>query len=87
MYFKKVSNRIWAIFAQYHINCMTSLARFLTNEQGERIAAQVPIGVYNKMLEQIEELEAIKTFDKAMGKKLVFEPFEQAMTEIRNKRK
>jgi hypothetical protein len=64
---------------------MKSSAQFLTDPSGKRIAIQLPIGEYNKLMEQVEELEAVKAFDKAVKRKTTFQPFSKAMAEIRSK--
>ena len=45
--------------------------RYLTNERGERIAVVLDIADYERMLEELEELEDIRAYDqaKASGEK------------------
>jgi hypothetical protein len=40
--------------------------RYIVNSQGRKIEAIVPITLYERLLEQAEELEDIRHFDKAM---------------------
>ncbi len=60
---------------------------FVTNEKGERISAIVPIKKYEQLLNEAEELEDIKAYDKAMKRKLEFVPLEEAFKEIESNRK
>lgn len=39
--------------------------QFVTNPKGEKIAVIVPIREYEKMLEELEELEDIRLYDEA----------------------
>ena len=63
---------------------------FITDEKGKRISAIVPIKKYEALLLEAEELEDIKAYDKAMGRKQEFVPLELAIEKIeviRNKKK
>ncbi|MDP4251699.1 MAG: hypothetical protein Q8918_16485 [Bacteroidota bacterium] len=42
---------------------------FITNEKGKKISAVLPIRQYEQLLEQREELEDIRAYDKAKAKK------------------
>ena len=39
--------------------------QFLTDEKGNRTAVLLPIKKYNKLIEQLEDLEDVKLFDEA----------------------
>ncbi len=39
--------------------------QFITNDKGKRVSVILPIRDYNKMLDALEELEDIKTYDEA----------------------
>lgn len=39
--------------------------QFLTDENGNRTAVLLPIKKYNKLLEQLEDLEDVKLYDEA----------------------
>ena len=60
---------------------------FVTDAKGNKIAVLLPIKDYNKMLEELEDLEDIKAYDKAMSRKQAFIPLEQALKEIGAARK
>ena len=47
----------------------------------------LPINYYNKILEELEDLEDIKAYDKAMSRKQKFIPLNQAVKEIEAARK
>jgi hypothetical protein len=61
--------------------------RFVVDDSGERTAIILDIGEYQKLLEEAEELEAIRAYDaaKAAGDEAI--PFEQAVTEIERDRR
>jgi hypothetical protein len=61
--------------------------RFVVDDSGERTAVILDIGEYQKLLEEAEELEAIRAYDaaKAAGDEAI--PFEQAVTEIERDRR
>jgi len=61
--------------------------RYLVDENDNRIAVLLNIEDYQLILEEIEELEAIRSYDeaKASGEKGI--PFEEALAEIEQERK
>jgi len=66
---------------------MTKPPQFLTDEKGQRIAVVISIEDYEKILEELEDLEDIRSYDeaKALGEAPI--PLEQALDEIRRNRK
>lgn len=46
-----------------------STTTFITDQKGKKISAVVPIKAYKLILEELEELEDIRAFDKAKAKK------------------
>ena len=42
---------------------------FITDQKGKKISAVLPIKAYKQMLEELEELEDIRAYDKAKAKK------------------
>jgi hypothetical protein len=60
--------------------------RFVVDDSGERTAVILDIVEYQELLEEAEELEAIRAYDaaKAAGDEAI--PFEQAVTEIERDR-
>ena len=61
---------------------ITLKERFIVDENGKRIGVLLDIEDYHRMLEELEELEAIRAYDaaKAAGDDLL--PLEQALAEI-----
>ena len=55
---------------------------FVIDKKGHKIAVQVPIRVYEKLVADSEELEDIKEYRKAKTHKVDPIPFEQAFSEI-----
>lgn len=55
---------------------------FVTDKQGRKIAVQVPIKTYEKLISDSEELDDIKEYRKAKIHKGNAIPFEQAFREI-----
>ena len=61
--------------------------RFIVDDRGEKTAVILDMTEYKKLLDEAEELEAIRAYDaaKAAGDEAI--PFEQAITEIERDRK
>ena len=55
---------------------------FIIDKKGRKIAVQVPIKTYEKLLADSEELEEIKEYRKAKAHKSDPIPLEQAFREI-----
>ena len=66
---------------------MSITEQIITNKRGKAVAVQIPLTQYKKLLELAEEMEDIKAFDRAMKRKKEFIPFEQAIKELKAKRK
>lgn len=60
--------------------------RFVIDEDGKRTAILLEIEEYNKLLEELEELESIRAFDSAKSSGDEAIPFEQAVAEIEKQR-
>ena len=63
---------------------ITLKERFIVDENGQRVGVLLDIEDYRRLLEDVEELEAIRAYDaaKASGDEAV--PLEQALSEIEN---
>ena len=61
--------------------------RYVVDKDGNRLGVVLDMEEYQKLLEELEELDALRAFDraKAPGEKPV--PFEQALTEIERHKK
>jgi hypothetical protein len=66
---------------------MKEPTQFLINEKGEKIAVVISIEEYEKILEELEELDDIRAFDEAKASGEVPVPLEQALDEIERNRK
>jgi len=55
---------------------------FVTDKNGRKIAVQIPIKIYEKLVTDSEELYEIKAYDRAKARKSEPIPFEQAIKEV-----
>lgn len=60
--------------------------QFIEDNQGKRIAVLMPIDQYNKMMEQLEEIDDVRAYDAAKAKEDEIIPFDQAINEIEKER-
>jgi hypothetical protein len=60
--------------------------QFVTDDHGNKLAVILPIREYNKMVDDLEELEDIKLYDAAKKGKQEFIDAEQAFQEIEEAR-
>ena len=56
--------------------------RYLVDGDGNRIGVVLDINDYHRLLQELEELESIRTYDAAKASEDEAIPFEQAVTEI-----
>jgi PHD/YefM family antitoxin component YafN of YafNO toxin-antitoxin module len=61
--------------------------QFVTDNQGKKLAVILPIKDYNKMVDDLEELEDIKRYDKAKHGKQEFIDAEEVFKAIEESRK
>jgi hypothetical protein len=66
---------------------MKAPTRFLTNEKGERLAVVIDIEEYEKLLEELEDAEALREYHEAKASGETAIPLDQALDEIRRNRK
>lgn len=66
---------------------MKEPTQFLTNEKGERIAVVISIEEYEKILEELEELDDIRAYDEAKASGETPVPFDEAIARIERNRK
>ncbi len=59
--------------------------KYITDEQGNQIGILLDIEEYRKLLEDSEELNAIRAYDLAIAEEEEI-PFEEAIAEIENSR-
>ena len=60
--------------------------RFVVDEDGNRTEVVLPIKDYEKILEELEELESIRAYDAAKASDNESIPAEQAFSEIETSR-
>lgn len=60
----------------------TRTERYVVDNQGMRVAVLLDIGEYERLLEELEELDAIRAYDAAKANGDEFIPLEQAFAEI-----
>ena len=61
--------------------------KYLTDQQGNRIGVLLDLEEYRKLLEELEELEAIRAYDNAISSDDEEIPFEVVIAEIENSRR
>lgn len=61
--------------------------QFVTDDHGNKLAVILPIKEYNKMVDDLEELEDIRSYDAAKKGKQEFIDAEQAFREIEEARR
>jgi len=61
--------------------------QFVTDDHGKKLAVILPIQEYNKMLDELEELEDIKLFDAAKKGKQEYIDADLAFKEIEEARR
>ncbi len=66
---------------------MSKELQFVVNERGEKVAVVISIEEYEKILEELEDLEDIRGYDEAKASGETGIPLEQALAEIRRNRK
>ncbi len=59
--------------------------QYIEDNQGHKIAIILPIGEYNKMIEQVEELEDIKLYDEVKAKNEKSIPFDMYLKNRKDK--
>lgn len=61
--------------------------QYVTNDHGKKIAVILPLKSYEKMIDGLDELNAIKSYDKIKARKPQFVPAEEMFSAIERKRK
>jgi hypothetical protein len=59
---------------------------FIVDENGARVGVVLDIADYHKLLEDLEELDAIRAYDEAKASNDEAIPFEEAISEIEQRR-
>jgi hypothetical protein len=66
---------------------MITKEKYVVDKDGNRVGVVLDIEEYKKILEDLEELEAIRAYDDAKSADDEAIPFEQAVDEIKASRK
>ena len=61
--------------------------KYVVDEKGKPVSVLLDIKAYRKMLEELEELEAIRAYDAAKASLDEAVPFEEAIEEIETSRR
>ncbi len=61
--------------------------QFVTDDTGKKIAVLISMKEYKKILDELDELDCIKAYDKAKARKQEFIPAEQVFKQIEQHRK
>ncbi len=61
--------------------------QFVVNERGEKVAVVISIEEYEKILEELEDLEAIREYEEAKASGETAVPFDEAIARIERNRK
>jgi hypothetical protein len=64
----------------------TTKERFVIDERGDRIGVLLDIADYQQLLNELEELESIRAYDRAKASSDESIPFDQAIAEIERER-
>lgn len=61
--------------------------QLVSDSKGKTKAVIVPLKDFKKIQEELEELDAIKEYDKSKSEKLTFRPLEDVLKDIEAKRR
>jgi len=61
--------------------------QYITDDHGKKVAVVVPVKDYEKLMDELDELECIKAYDKAKARKQEFIPASDVFKAIEQKRK
>jgi len=60
--------------------------KYVTDSQGNRIAVQLEVEEYRRLLDALEELESIRAYDTAVAVREDAVPFDKAIEELKRDR-
>ncbi|NTW48362.1 MAG: hypothetical protein HGB19_01245 [Chlorobiales bacterium] len=61
---------------------MTIKPKYLTDESGKKIAVQLDMKTFNKLIEALDELDCIAAYDEAKKEEPNYLPIDEAFEEI-----
>lgn len=56
--------------------------QYITDEKGKKVSVVLPIKEYKKILEELEDLEDIRSYDRMMESKAEYIPLNKALKQI-----
>ena len=65
---------------------MAAKERYVVDENGRRTAVLLDVEYYQRLIDAVEELEALRAYDEAKASDDEAIPFEQAVQEIESQR-
>jgi hypothetical protein len=65
---------------------MSTKPQFLFNDQGEKIAVVIGVAEYEKILEELEDAEALREYHEAKASGEVGIPFDEAIERVERER-
>ncbi|MBW8051138.1 MAG: hypothetical protein FVQ77_12525 [Cytophagales bacterium] len=63
------------------------ITQYITDDHGKTLAVVVPVKDYEKIMEELDEFECIKAYDKVKARKQEFVPAADVFKSIEQKRK
>ena len=66
---------------------MSKERQFVVNKRGEKVAVVISIEEYEEILEQLEDLDAIREYEEAKASGETSVPFDEAIARIERNRK
>jgi len=70
-----------------HRNMLNVHPQYITDAKGNKISVVLPIQYFNAIMEELEELEDVKLYDKAKKSNEPSIPIDEAFKKIEAKRK
>jgi len=67
-------------------NMVNAKEKYVTDDQGNRIAVLLEVEEYRRLLEALEELESIRAYDAAVAVREEAIPFDKAVEELKRDR-
>jgi len=56
--------------------------QYIVDQNGKRLYAVLPLALYEKLLEELEDQKDVQAFDAAMAREQEFVPFDAALKEL-----
>jgi hypothetical protein len=66
---------------------LTLNPQFITDKKGKKLSVVFSMKEYNRLLEEMEDIEDVKLYDEAVSRKNEFVTIDEAFKQIKAKRK